>query len=198
MLYLYDDAIAEDLSRSLADDIPIVKVVDSTILTEIVAQAQNDHIRYPLVGLTRGEDISVDQKRLNFTRLHKGVATVIDNKTNNIYKEKMLPIELSYTLTILATNTADCDELLRELLFKFTDMYYLEINLPYEDKRMIRFGIKIDTDSNITRKSGVAEALSEGKLYEVMIPLKCEGCVYVNYVPVKLTNISYSDKIRVE
>lgn len=196
MLYLYDNAIADDLSKSLDDSIRIVKVVDSTLLTEIVAQASNDHIDYPLVGITRNADTPVDKTRLNFTRLHKGVAQVIDNETNNIYKEKVLPIELKYTLTILATNTADADELLRELLFKFTDMYFLKIRLPYEDNRVLRFGIKIDPNSDISRKSGVAEALHEGKLYEVMIPLVCEGCVLVHYTPVKLTNVTYNNTIE--
>ncbi len=132
------------------------------------------------------EDTPIDRERMNFTRAHKGVQSVLDPETNNLYYEKVIPIKLSYSLTILTTNTADMDELIRELLFKYLNMYFLTITLPYECNRKVRFGISIQTESDIQRSSGNLEYIESGKLYQSIIPLTCEGCVLVSYTPAHL------------
>lgn len=194
MIRLYDNAIAKDLENSFDLDAigsPCVKVLDADSGLKAVAQEMDDKLQFPLVLLTRYPDISIDTDRMNFTRLHRGVAACLDPDTNNLYYEKAIPIEVSYDLTVLATNVADREELLRELLFKYTDMYFITMELPYECKRRIRFGVTIDFSKEITNKSGVAEYLGEGTLYESIIPLKCEGCVLVSYTPAKIRRNQY-------
>ena len=71
-------------------------------------------------------------------------------------------------------------------------MYFVTFELPYECKRKVRFGIRIDTDKEISSKSGVIEYLGEGTLYESIIPLKCDGCVLVSYTPAKLQRSMYN------
>lgn len=194
MIYCYDNAIAKDLEESFNGNVP-VKVADVELYTELLAQAQNDEIQFPIVGLTRHPDTPIDTNRTNFTRMHKGVPSVFDTKENNIYYEKVIPIKLTYDLTILATNTADSDELVKELLFKYTNMYFITMELPYECKRKIRFGVVIDNDSEIKRESGIVESLHEGKLYQTIITLNCEGCVLVSYTPVHLKNTQIEDAV---
>lgn len=188
MIYLYDKAICEDLQRSFDPDNignSSVKVIDPEGCINLAAQIQNDEIKFPIVSLVRAQEPNIDKDRMNFTWAHKGVASVFDNETNTLYYEKRIPINLSYNLTILATNTADKDELLRELLMKYLDMYYLRITLPYESNRFINFGIRIDQDG-IETSSGSYEYLTQGKLYQCIVPLICEGCMLVNYTPRKL------------
>lgn len=188
MLYLYDKAICEDLERSFDPDHignSAVRVIDPQGAITLAAQIQNDEIQFPLVSVVRSEEPNIDKDRMNFTLAHKGFPSVFDNETNSLYFEKRIPINLSYNLTILATNTADKDELLRELLMKYLDMYYLRITLPYESNRFINFGVRIDQDG-IENSSGSFEYISGGKLYQCIIPLKCEGCMLVNYTPRKL------------
>lgn len=194
MIYLYDEAIRKDLERSFnLDNIgsPIVRVMDPEQGLEAIAQAEGDNLRFPLVLLTRYPDTPIDKSRLNFTRYNRGVAAVLDQETNNLYYEKAIPIEVNYDLTILATNTVDREELARELIFKYTSMYFITFELPYECKRKVRFGIKVDTDKDISSKSGVVDYLNTGTLYQTIIPLKCEGCVLVSYTPAKLQRSSY-------
>lgn len=195
MIYCYDEAIVKDLQRSFnIDNIgsPVVKVMDAEKGLEAIAQAEGDRLRFPLVLLTRYPDTPIDKSRLNFTRAHRGVAAILDTETNNLYYEKAIPIEVNYDLTILASNTVDREELSRELIFKYTDMYFVTFELPYECKRKVRFGIKIDPDKDISSKSGVVEYLGDGTLYQTIIPLKCEGCVMVSYTPAKIQRSSYS------
>lgn len=194
MIYLYDEAIVNDLKKSFnpnAVENPVVSVVSPERVVDIAAQLQNDEISFPLVALTRNEDISIDTNLTNFTRMHKGVAAVVDPKTNNLYYEQAIPLKLNYALTVLTTNTADMDELVRELVFKYTRMYFLTITLPYEGQRKVRFGITVDTDSDIERSSGVVEYLESGQLYQSIIHLHCEGCVYVKYTPVHLKRTAH-------
>lgn len=194
MLYLYDEAIVKDLERSFnpdAVDNPLVKVVDPEAAVSLAAMLQDDDIRFPLVAITRDADTPIDTDRLNFTRAHKGVVSVLDPDTNELYYEKSIPIKLSYKLTVLTTNTADMDELVRELLFKYVSMYFLTITLPYECKRKVRFGMSIDIESNIERKSGTFDYIETGKLHETTIPIKCDGCVLVHYTAAKLVRTVY-------
>lgn len=185
MLYNYDNALAKDLEDSFNSNI-CVKVVDAEKGIDLAAQIENDRISFPLVLLTRYPDAPIDKNRYNFTRAHKGVATVIDKEKNELYFEKAVPVELKYDLTILTTNTVDRDELVKELLFKYTSMYFVSMDLPYESTRKIRFGVSVDVESEISNKSGVLDYLDSGTVYQSIIPLRCEGCVMLSYTPVKL------------
>lgn len=189
MLYLYDKAIVEDLSQCLGKD--TVRVIDPEAIVDLAAQIENDEISFPLIALTRSPAPAIDNSRTNFTMMHNGVSTVIDPETNNVYNEKVLPIKLVYNLTVLTTNQADMDEIIRELLFKYIQMYFLTIRLPYESDRKIRFGIRIDPNTEIEQTSGSAEYLKSGALYQVIIPLYCDGCVLVTYTPAHLQRLQH-------
>ncbi len=193
MLYLYDNAIVKDLQNSFDSDNAndsVVKVISPESIISLVAQMKEDAVKFPVVALDRKPGTSIDTNRTNFTRIHKGVQSVIDPETNELYYEKAIPINLEYDMSILTTNTADMDELVKEILFKYTSMYFLTINLPYECNRKIRFGVVIDPDG-IERKSGSYEYLSAGQLYETVIPIRCEGCVLVSYTPAKLVRVTH-------
>ena len=194
MIYCYDNAFVDDLKKSFNPanvPNPVVKVIDPENVIGLAAQMQDDNIRYPIVAVTRSEDLQVDTDRTNFSRIHKGVVSVIDPDTNELYYERAIPITLSYSLTVLTTSTAELDEIVRELMFKYSSMYFITFTLPYECKRKVRFGVTLDTTSNIDRSSASGEYLSSGQLYQAIVPLRCEGCVLVSYTPAKLRRIQY-------
>lgn len=96
MLYLYDKAICQDLEKSFNPDNvpnPFVKVVEPELYYSIGAQMQNDEIRPPIVGLSRSDDIQIDTRLTNFTRMHKGVPAVFDATENNWYNERAVPVK---------------------------------------------------------------------------------------------------------
>lgn len=192
MLYLYDEAIVKDLERSFDPSSGVVvKAVAQEDIISVAAQIKNDEIPLPMIAIVRGQTSDVNTDLTNFTRMHKGVATVFDSKSNDIYYEKAIPINLNYTLAILASNTADMDELCRELVFKYTSMYFLAIDTPYESKRRIRFGIRIDLSDTIDRISSQGEYMRNGQLYQTNIPLVCDGAVLLTYTPAHLKRINY-------
>lgn len=188
MLYLFDRAIVDDLKNSLTDETnKNVFLTDAENYPGIIAQIQDDTITYPLILLHRDEDTPVITELMNFTRYKFGVPCVFDNKTNNVYYERALPVELNYTLRILSHNVADTDELAREIFYKYLSMYYLTIQLPYESDRKLRFGVQVDPGYGIKRESSSGEYLTSGALYQSTMQLRTEGCVSLTYTPRHLT-----------
>lgn len=189
MLWVYDDAIVSDLKESFNPvnvPNPAVTVVDPENAIGLAAQIQDDKIQFPVIALTRSPNIPVLESVRNFTKTRKGFPTTIDNDSNLIYNERTIPIDLSYELSVFTTNTADMDEIIRELLFKYSSMYFLTITVPYESKRKIRFGMKLNIGNGIQIESAASSYVSEGKLYASAINLQCDGCVLVHYTPRKL------------
>ena len=185
MLYVYDEALAKDIANCINPEAKIndiVKVISSEGIMPIIAQMKEDKIDFPLICLMRHTDTPIDSSRTNFSRMQKGVPAVIDTKTNMIYDEKAIPIKLGYTVNILTTNTADADELLREMLFKYIDGYFVTVQLPYEFDRKIRIGVEVIHDS-IEKKSGALEYIQGGKLYETAFDIECQGAMIVTYTP---------------
>lgn len=191
MLYCYDQAICNDLKSCLSSFCSdTVKVIDSESIIELVAQIKEDKIKLPLVYLTRNTPVEIDNRRTNYTHIHKGCPCVIDKSNNMIYNEKAIPVNLKYTITIVTSNRADMDEMVREILFKYSDYYFLSIKVPYESKRTIRFGITCPKDSDIETSSSTSDYLTKGTLYQTLIPLVCEGAVELQYTPHHLVEIS--------
>lgn len=198
MIYLYDRVVCKDLRESFdpmgsADS--HVTFIDTENVIGLAAQIHDDKVRFPLVAITRKPDSNIDRSRMNFTRAHSGVEAVIDNQTNNIYYERSIPIDLRYVITVLTTNLADMDEIVREILFKYSNMYFLTLKLPYEADRKIRFGVILDPDSSIDRTSSNSEYLTSGQLYQTLIPLKVDGAVLVSYTPMKLKREEHDIKL---
>lgn len=197
LIYLYDKSIADDLRKSFNPENmpdPYVKVVDVDSFMSIGAQVKDDRLTFPIVGLNRPDNYSIDTDRTNFTLIHKGVTVAVDDKENEFYNEKVIPIKQSYDIHVLTTNQADMDEMIREIIFKYTNMYFLTITLPYEVKRKIRFGICIDGE--IERTSGYSQYAESGTLYESIIPVRTEGMVIVSYTPVRIRRTEFVTEIE--
>ena len=79
MLYLFDQAICDNLKSSLSEDInQNVFLTDADNYPGILAQIQDDTITYPLILLHREDDTSINTGLINFTRYKKGVPCVFD------------------------------------------------------------------------------------------------------------------------
>ena len=200
MLYIFDQAVIDDLKKSLTAEMnQNVVLTDAENYPGILAQIQNDTITYPLILLHRDDDTPIIKEQMNFTRYQFGVPCVFDNDRNNIYYERALPVDVQYTLRILSTNVADTDELSRELFYKYISMYFLTVQLPYESDRKIRFGISVDVDYGIKKESGSFDYIKSGALYQSTIHLKTQGCVSLTYTPRHLTRqVLDTKQIKIE
>lgn len=199
MIYLYDAAIVDDLKKSFNPDNvpnPIVKVISPEEIVSVAAQLQSDEISLPIVALSRNQDIKYDMSRYNFTQAKKGVPAEYDSKENIIYYEKAIPIDLAYDITVLTSNQADLDEIVKELLFKYSQQYFLIIRTPYEAKRPIRFGIQIIPESGVDYDKTSKDYWEKGTLYQAIIHTTCHGCVLLSYTPRKVTQLDVNTDIK--
>lgn len=195
MLHYYDNAVAADLAKALdpsSEVNKIVKVMEPDGIIPLIAQMKEDQIDFPLVCLFRNSEVPISTDQINFTRVNKGVPTGYDPDTNNIYLEKAIPVELGYKLVILSTNTADADEFAKEILFRYSSVFFITMDLPYEVDRQVRFGITIEPGSSITKDSGVLEYIQGGTLYQTTISLKCQGAVLLSYTPKHVQRLVYT------
>lgn len=185
MLYCYDQAIVDDIKSSINSQNanPNVLISDAETYPGIISQMQQDTITYPLILVSRDEDMPIMTELWNFSRAQFGIPAAFDNKTNTIFYEKSVHVDLQYTIRIISTNTADTDELARELFYKYLSQYYLVIQLPYESDRKIRFAVEVDLGYGIKKESNNSEYLKSGALYQSTIHLKTNGCVYLSYTP---------------
>jgi len=201
MLWAYDDAIVKDLSDCIdpsGEANNTVRVMGEEGIMGVMGQLQDDRITFPAIFLDRHADTPLDPSRYNFTRMKKGVPAVFDPEENNIYLEKSVPISLKYDLHVLTTNTVDMDELMREILFRYSSLYYITMEVPYESKRKIRFGVAINPDTSISRKSGTAEYLENGRLYESIMELECQGAVLIHYTPRHMERVVLDHNIQIK
>ena len=200
MIYLYDNAIVDDLKQSFNPQNvpnPVVSVVGPDHILEVAAQLHNDEIKLPIVALGRSDDINYDMSRYNFTRAKKGVIAEYDTKENLVYLEKAIPIHLNYNMTVLTSNQVDMDELVKELIFKYTQEYFLTIYTPYEAKRPIHFGIQLIPDSEIEQSSSSKDYWEKGSLHQSIIHLECHGCVLLSYTPRKVTGVLLQNVVSI-
>lgn len=200
MLYLYDNAIVEDLQKAIDPQGNMnqnIKAMNPGELIGLLAEIEEDKVSFPLVCVIRDEDITLDSNRANFARLHSGHVECFDPKTNNLYFEKSVPIELKYAIHILATNSADLDELTREIFFRYSSKYFITMKKPYEGKiNDIRFGVSIPPGVTIRRESANSEYIKEGKLYESIIPITCDGAVWLSYTPRHMTRVVHDIELK--
>ena len=71
MLYLYDDAIIEDLRESFnitPDGDNAVSIVSPEELIGIASQINDDKIHFPIISLERDPNYQIDTQRKNFTK----------------------------------------------------------------------------------------------------------------------------------
>lgn len=201
MLWVYDEAIVEDLTSCVnpTGEANInVKMMGNEGIIGVLAQLQSDRVSFPIIFLDRHADTPIDRQRYNFSRMHKGVPAVVDTESNTMYLEKSIPIDLKYDLHVLTTNVTDMDEMMKEIIFRYSDMYFLTLELPYEDKRKIRFGMAINPDTSITRKSAAFDYMEDGKIYESILELECQGAVMLSYTPRHMERMILDDAVQLK
>lgn len=169
MLEIYDKALYDNLVGVLnkkSEKNIAVTIIGVEKVGGLPAKIASGQIKYPIIALSRDKEAPIK----------KDVKSAFNSEENE-GNEKVIPILLPYALTIITNNTDDMNEVFNNLLSQYSQTQFLTFSLPIESKREKRFGVSIDLNSNIERSSG--EHPSFGKMYQTIIPLKSEGCLFV-------------------
>lgn len=171
----YDDAIVAKLKKWIPDNsrIRILKPDEVSRLFAIKADDNKDRpLDLPMVALSRSKDIKILQTTKN-NRSFDGLKLQSDSKSNKTVLMNVIPIQLEYQLDIYTKTEEECDEYLRNFLFKLINNPTIMIKIPYngQDVQHIANLRVLDTVSDT---SDITERLFVGQFTRWTIQLELQ------------------------
>ena len=172
MLQLYDDKLYDYFKETFKADVAVVPVSD---YWTVVSMHEEGQLQLPAIVL--GRSAWTNAKELeSWVIAKKGRTDRIRN--NKLVNEQAIPVQLDYTITLLATTQDDIDELTSEVLFCILNYPRLTIDLPYGSDRQIHAQIVQNGD---LQDSSARDKFSDtGILYQEIIPIRVLGSNIIN------------------
>lgn len=172
MLQLYDESLYDYFKENLTDNLAIVPVSD---YWNTIAMHKENKLQLPAVVLNRVT--WTNEKALQSWVISKKGRTDRVRK-HKIVNEQAIPVQIDYTITLLASLQDDIDELTSEVIFLILNYPRLTIKLPYGSDRMIHGQIIQNGD---LQDSSARDRFSEtGILYQEIIPIRILGANIIN------------------
>lgn len=172
MLQLYDDKLFDYFKETFKADVAVVPVSE---YWNVVSMHEEGQLQLPAIVL--GRTTWTNAKDLeSWVIAKKGRNDRIKN--NKAIQEQAIPVQLDYTITLLATTQDDIDELTSEVLFCILNYPRLTIDLPYGSDRQIHGQIMQNGD---LQDSTARDKFSDtGILYQQIIPIRVLGSNIIN------------------
>lgn len=182
MIHLYDTAIYHYLKENFGDNIGIVPVSQ---YWNVISMHKETRLQLPAAVLFR-TNWTPERNLQSWVIARKGrVDRVQEHKK---ITEQAIPVQVDYTLTLLATTQDDIDELTSEMTFLILNKPRLEILLPYGSDRSIHGQIMINGDF---QNSSANDQFSQtGILYQEIMPIRVLGA---NTINIQKKNLRYLD-----
>lgn len=156
MVYLYDNAIIQDLRRIINDNRVTITPYDNLIRT--IAKSENDIITLPIISIARN-GWSIRDERPHAMKFTGEFSGLDDNK--DVVNTYAIPIRIDYTMDVFTKTRLDNDNILRELIFYYSTNPTLSITIPYgltANKNFnIIFGNDIEDNSDIINHKNIGE-----------------------------------------
>lgn len=182
MIQLYDEALHNYFQEKIKGEVAIVPVKD---YWNVVSMHKENRLQMPAVVLFR-TNWTPDRNLQSYPISRKGRLDRIQKHKR--IKEQALPIQVDYTVTLLAVTQDDIDELASEVTFLLMNQPRLTVLLPYGSDRSIHGQILINGDYQ--NSSGTDRFSETGILYQQIIPIRVLGA---NIVDVWEHNLRYLD-----
>lgn len=180
MIRLYDTALYQYIHENVKANIGIVPVKD---YWNVAAMHKETRLQLPAVVLFR-TNWTPEKTLRSWPIAKKGRVDRIQQHKK--ITEKAIPVQIDYTVTLLATTQDDIDELTSEITFLFTVKPRLTVLLPYGSDRAIHGQILISGD--FQNSSGTDRFSETGILYQQIIPIRILGA---NIIDIDTKNLRY-------
>jgi hypothetical protein len=182
-IHYYDDLVIAKLRRWIpeASNLRVLHPDESKKLFELTADDNRDQaFQLPLIALSRRDELellstvknlkSYDGLRLIPTEVQtdlsglKGAAYQKAKAAlpDGTYTFNVIPIRPEYQLDIYAKTAEECEEYVRNFLFKLINNPLLKIEIPYNDLK-IEHTAYIRILSNIANTSAISERIFSGQ-----------------------------------
>jgi hypothetical protein len=188
MLQLYDDKLFDYFKETFKADVAIVPVSDYWTVASMHEEGQ---LQLPAIVLGRSSWTNAKELE-SWVIAKRGRTDRIRN--NKLVNEQAIPVQLDYTVTLLATTQDDIDELTSEVLFCILNYPRLTIELPYGSDREIHAQIMQNGD---LQDSSTRDKFSEsGILYQQIIPIRVLGSNIINIREQNLRYIKFGVDVK--
>lgn len=160
----YDDAIVAKLKKWIPDNsrIRVLKPDEVSRLFELKAEDTKDRpLDLPMIALSRSNDIRILQTTKT-NRSFDGLRLQQSPTKDKTALFNVIPIQLEYQLDIYTKTEEECDEYLRNFLFKLINNPTIMIDIPYNGQEIqhianLRVLDTVSDTSNITERLFVGQ-----------------------------------------
>lgn len=140
-VYLYDESVVNRLREITQDQ--RIHIIDPNQAVTFLAQFDYDKVNLPAIVVSRGPVQLLDYR--NQVVALKG-QTVRRNSDNNLYvKAQLIPMRIEWNIDVFTVDRYSCDEIVRELVFYFTQQPRFEVKVPYDLNIIQNFDVLLDT-----------------------------------------------------
>lgn len=193
----YDNAILNRIKSWIKDpNITVMKPEETSRLFQTRADQNNDKpISLPLIALSRAPEIRL----LNINRQPKSYdgfrVKALDKKTGeevklkSNFKLRAIPISLEYQIDIYTANLIDADEYAREFVFKLVNSPTIEIEIPYNNVKLIHKST-IHLEDTVEDNSDIPQRLFPTQFTRFTIKFVVDDAYYFSVVDKENMKIS--------
>ena len=186
MLRYYDTAIKNQISKWVLDPNMIVTSPDETRrLFSYRADLTGDKpITLPLIALRRMNDVNILNINKNPLSFDAGILRANNNKVKSL---SGVPVNIQYQIDIYTKFFDECDEYVRNFVFKIINNPRLEVEIPYNaegDKQSHVCNMTLI--STITDNSDIPERLVPGQFTRFTLGVEIPDA-YLFAVPIRDT-----------
>ena len=169
----YDDLIVEKLKKWLPDnsELRVLKPDESKRFFELTAEDNKDEkFKLPLLAVSRNNDIDITLTIKN-PRSYDGLK--IHQTEDTTVQFNVIPIRLQYQLDIYTKTFEECDEYVRNFLFKLINNPVIKIEIPYNDVNIEHIA-NIRVLSPVSDTSSISERLFSGQFTRFTIQFEIQ------------------------
>lgn len=182
-IHYYDDLIVTKLRRWLPEASPlhILHPDETKKFFELTAEDNKEAaFQMPLIAVSRKDELELlmtvknpksyegirlvpENQKSDFSQLKgKAFQEAMANIPEGTYHLNVIPIRPEYQLDIYAKTAEECEEYVREFLFKLINNPLLQIEIPYREFK-IEHTAYIRILSNIANTSSISERVFSGQ-----------------------------------
>lgn len=169
----YDDLIVAKLKKWLPDNstLRVLKPDESKRFFELTAEDNNDQkFQLPLLAVSRNNDIDIELTIKN-PKSYDGLK--IYQTPEETLQFNVIPIRLQYQLDIYTKTFEECDEYVRNFLFKLINNPVIKIEIPYNNAHIEHIA-NIRVLSPVSDTSNISERLFSGQFTRFTIQMEIQ------------------------
>ena len=169
----YDDALLEKLKKWTAGTNTFLTGVNETKrMFETTLDKNNDKpIKLPLIALSRPGGYTILNKNQR-PLVHDGNALI--RNENRGARVSAVPIGINYQLDIYTRYLDEADEYARNFIFNILKYPKLNIEIPYEDLKVLTHDANIRLTSDVEDNSDIPERLIPGQFTRLTLGLNID------------------------